>query len=108
STCTIDTVQVPGSKNRGNVIVPCQVPFRLVPEIRVVAYPACVELLEGPTKYTAAWLAPEKSSVMPAVSVTSAEPLVTSMDIGLKAKLVSIGGVVSVTDVTWRVVGKPM
>jgi len=52
-------------------------------------------------------LAPDRSSVRVKLTVTVADAAVVLIEAGVKPKAVMLGGVVSETDVTGRVVAKP-
>src|SRR5258708_39219539 len=76
------------------IIWPCQVPLRLVPEIKLRRVPALC-FPEGLVKNTRHSTTPERSSLSCAVAVTGAELVVVSTEFGAKVKLISVGGVVS-------------
>src|SRR5258708_37018984 len=76
------------------IIWPCQVPLRLVPEIKLRRVPALC-FPEGLVKNTRHSTTPERSSLSCAVAFTWAEVVVVFTEFGAKVKLISVGGVVS-------------
>jgi hypothetical protein len=76
------------------MICPCQVPLRLVPEIKDKS-PLTECCPDGLEKATTTYTTPERSSLACAVAVIAAEVVVVFTELGVKVKLFSVGGVIS-------------
>src|SRR5258708_6783521 len=98
------TFHVPASPNFGTINVAIQVPFRLVPELRVMPLPT-PSVLSGLTQDTPIPSTPERSSVFFLMIRRPPRSSLFPYTTLFRSKKVSAGGFLSCVEMTCRVVG---